>query len=53
MPVFFTQNERVALIDSAELAGLKVLSLVEENTAAAIQCVVIWGAVPAPGAPLT
>ena len=39
VPVYFTQAERVALMDAAELAGLKVLSLVEDNTAAAIQCV--------------
>ena len=37
VPMYFTQNERQALIDAAELAGLKVLSLVEDNTAAAIQ----------------
>ncbi len=37
MPPFFTQIERQALIDAAELAGLNVLSLVNENTAAAVQ----------------
>ena len=31
------QAEREALIDAAEMAGLNVLSLVEENTAAAVQ----------------
>ena len=36
VPSFFTQNERLALLDAAELAGLKVLSLVDENTAAGI-----------------
>lgn len=37
VPMYFTQTERLAIIDAAELAGLKVLALVEENTAAAIQ----------------
>lgn len=37
VPMFATQAERLAMLDAAQLAGLNVLSLVEENTAAAIQ----------------
>lgn len=37
VPEYFSQNERQALIDAAEMAGLNVLSLVNENTAFAIQ----------------
>lgn len=37
VPAYFSQLERQAVIDSAELAGLNVLALVHENTAAAIQ----------------
>ena len=33
---YATQGEKLALIDAAELAGLNVLGLVEENTAAAV-----------------
>jgi hypoxia up-regulated 1 len=36
VPMFSTQAERIALIDAADLAGLNVLGIVEENTAAAI-----------------
>lgn len=36
VPTYATQNERLALLDAAELAGLKVLALVDENTAAAV-----------------
>jgi hypoxia up-regulated 1 len=36
VPSFFTQNERVALLDAAELAGLKVLALIDENAAAGV-----------------
>ena len=36
VPAYATQNERLALVDAAELAGLKVLALVDENTAAGI-----------------
>jgi len=36
VPAFWTQNERAALLDAAELAGLKVLALVDENTAAGV-----------------
>eukprot|EP00463_Aulacantha_scolymantha_P003068 TRINITY_DN3856_c0_g1_i1.p1 TRINITY_DN3856_c0_g1~~TRINITY_DN3856_c0_g1_i1.p1 ORF type:complete len:126 (+),score=20.61 TRINITY_DN3856_c0_g1_i1:23-379(+) len=37
VPDYFTQQERIALLDAAKIAGLNVLSLVNENTAAAIQ----------------
>ena len=37
VPNFFSQAERQAMLDSAELAGLNVFSLINENTAAAIQ----------------
>jgi molecular chaperone DnaK (HSP70) len=37
VPNFFTQVERQALLDSADLASLNVYALVNENTAAAIQ----------------
>lgn len=37
VPSFYTQNERLALIDAAELAGLNVLSLVDENFAAGVR----------------
>jgi hypoxia up-regulated 1 len=36
VPSFFTQNERSALLDAAELAGLKVLALIDENAAAGV-----------------
>ena len=36
VPCYYTQNERLAILDAANLAGLKVLSLVDENTAAGI-----------------
>lgn len=36
VPSFFTQNERRALLDAAELADLNVLSLIDENTAAGL-----------------
>jgi hypoxia up-regulated 1 len=36
IPSYWTQLERVALLDAAEMAGLNVLSLLHENTAAAI-----------------
>lgn len=39
VPSFATSTERKAMINAAEIAGLKVLSLIEENTAAALQ----WG----------
>ena len=36
VPSFFTQHERRALLDAAELAQLNVLALINENTAAAL-----------------
>jgi hypoxia up-regulated 1 len=36
VPSYATQNERVALLDAAELAGINVLALLDENTAAGI-----------------
>ena len=35
VPPFWGQDERQAVMDAAELAGLKVLSLMNENTAGA------------------
>eukprot|EP00457_Paulinella_chromatophora_P000390 gb/GEZN01000390.1/.p1 GENE.gb/GEZN01000390.1/~~gb/GEZN01000390.1/.p1 ORF type:complete len:930 (-),score=242.96 gb/GEZN01000390.1/:1683-4472(-) len=37
VPEFFTQHDRQAMLDSAEIAGFNVLSLIDENTAAALQ----------------
>ena len=37
VPSFFNQFERQAIIDAAEIAGLRILSLIDENTAAALQ----------------
>jgi len=37
VPAFWTQKERQALLDAASLAGLNVLSLLNENVAGAIQ----------------
>lgn len=37
VPSFFTQHEKEALYTAAEIADLNVLSLIEENTAAALQ----------------
>jgi len=37
VPPHWTQRERAAILDAAELAGLNVLALTNENTAAAIQ----------------
>lgn len=36
VPSFFTQHERLAFLDAAELADLNVLALIDENTAAAL-----------------
>jgi hypoxia up-regulated 1 len=36
VPSFATQAERQALLDAADLAGFKVLGLIEENTASAL-----------------
>ena len=33
VPPFWSQDERAALLDAAELAGMKVLALMHENTA--------------------
>jgi len=37
VPSYFSQFEREALLDAAEIAGLNVLTLVDENAAAALQ----------------
>jgi len=37
VPAFYTQRERQAIIDAAELAGLNVLSLINDHTAVALQ----------------
>ena len=37
VPMYFTQHERAALLDAAEIADMRVLSLIDENTAAALQ----------------
>lgn len=37
VPTYFTQHERQAVLDTASLIGLNVLSLIEEPTAAALQ----------------
>ena len=37
VPSYFTVSERDSMRDAAHIAGLKVLSLIEENTAAALQ----------------
>ena len=37
VPSFYTQTQRQALLDAARIANLKVLSLVDANTAAAVQ----------------
>jgi len=36
VPSFYTQHERQALLDAAELADLNVLALIDENTAAGL-----------------
>lgn len=36
VPSFATQSERQALLDAAELGGFRVLSLIDENTASAV-----------------
>lgn len=40
VPVFFSQAQRQAVLDAAELAGVRVLSLINENAAAALQLTV-------------
>jgi hypoxia up-regulated 1 len=37
VPEYFSQQQRQAILDAADLAGLNVLSLINENSAAAIQ----------------
>ncbi|XXQ38963.1 Hsp70 protein [Plasmodiophora brassicae] len=37
VPVYFSQAERQAVLDAAKIAGLNVISLINENTAAAVQ----------------
>jgi molecular chaperone DnaK (HSP70) len=37
VPTFYSQKERRAMINSAELAGLNILGLINENTAFALQ----------------
>ena len=37
VPAFFTQQHRLAMLDAAALAGLRVLALLDENTAAGVQ----------------
>lgn len=36
VPAFWTQEQRQAMLDAAKLAGLNVLSLLNENTAVAL-----------------
>jgi molecular chaperone DnaK (HSP70) len=36
VPIHYTQQQRQALLDSAKLAGLSVLALLNENTAGKI-----------------
>ncbi|CAI5719979.1 unnamed protein product [Peronospora destructor] len=40
VPTFFSQAQRQALLDAAEISGVRVLSLINENTAAALQLAV-------------
>ncbi|KAF1314634.1 Hsp70-like protein, partial [Globisporangium splendens] len=37
VPTFFSQAQRQAMLDAAEISGVRVLSLINENTAAALQ----------------
>ncbi|CCI45987.1 unnamed protein product [Albugo candida] len=37
VPDYYTQAQRQAVLDAAEISGLRVLSLINENTAAALQ----------------
>lgn len=37
VPSFFSQAQRQAMLDAAEISGVRVLSLINENTAAALQ----------------
>ncbi|TYZ66366.1 hypothetical protein PybrP1_011470 [[Pythium] brassicae (nom. inval.)] len=40
VPSFFAQAQRQAVLDAAEISGVRVLSLINENTAAALQLAV-------------
>ncbi|KAI9980623.1 hypothetical protein PInf_009926 [Phytophthora infestans] len=40
VPTFFSQAQRQAMLDAAEISGVRVLSLINENTAAALQLAV-------------
>jgi len=37
VPMYFTQTQRQAILDAAEITGIRVLSLIDENVAAALQ----------------
>lgn len=37
VPCYFTQAQRMAILDAADITGIRVLSLIDENTAAAVQ----------------
>lgn len=47
-PSYFTQRERQALIDAAEIAGINVLSLINEPTAFALQYAIDFAAFTEP-----
>ncbi|TDH66513.1 hypothetical protein CCR75_007001 [Bremia lactucae] len=40
VPTYFSQAQRQAMLDAAEISGVRVLSLINENTAAALQLAV-------------
>ncbi|KAG3098515.1 Heat shock protein 17 [Phytophthora idaei] len=40
VPTFFSQAQRQAMLDAAEISGVRVLSLINENAAAALQLAV-------------
>ncbi|KAF0686372.1 Aste57867_21816 [Aphanomyces stellatus] len=50
VPMYFAEAQRQAVIDAAEIAGIRVLSLIDENTAAALHHGVSLDA-PEPGKP--
>ncbi|OQR93666.1 hsp70-like protein [Achlya hypogyna] len=50
VPMYFAEPQRQAIIDAAEIAGVRVLSLVDENTAAALHHAVDYSA-PEPNTP--
>lgn len=37
VPSYFAQSQRQAILDAADISGVRVLSLIDENTAAALQ----------------